>query len=404
MPFIFNRQPIDRVANVYIGIDFGATYTKLAFRVMDAGTNTLAGRIKTIQIENPEQGGQTTRYYPSKLGFNSKNGELIFHDFKQSNIEEVKYFKYSILNTILPTTGAIQRVKTKNAIPCLCAAFFLAHMIKIIKGDVEKSDDVRNYNELKWHINMGKPANKFNEKSYHIYDEVLQIAWQLVEGYSGFIQHKIKLEELDGKYTELRTQVNSSPNPNLHTVPELYAEIVAFLQSSSVDQGLYTVVDVGGATVDLAVFFKEISNNIPSIRCVAQEVSPVGYEIFRQDSNNIENVQRIDFCYGNALTDVYQRHRFLIQNLQRHKVFFMGGARGVKFYREHVLGMSEVHVQNFINFPDTIEVDIVDFLSSNRNTFKSNLNTDFLDQRLLIAQMLAQPFVEIPKLKGAPWF
>ena len=131
MPFVFNPRIRNRIANGYIGIDFGATYTKLAFCVMDVNTRTLAGRIQTLQIADPEQAGQRTRYYPSKLGFNPESGELVFHDFRATNIEEVKYFKYSILNNILPTEGAIQRVKTRNAVPYLCAAFFLAASLRL---------------------------------------------------------------------------------------------------------------------------------------------------------------------------------------------------------------------------------------------------------------------------------
>jgi hypothetical protein len=112
----------------------------------------------------------------------------------------------------------------------------------------------------------------------------------------------------------------------------------------------------------------------------------------------------MDGVYGNAIMDAYNRMKGSIQGLQKnqdkHKVFFLGGGRVIPFYETHVLKMAGAHV-NSLYIPETVVKDVMEFLQYQR--IRDLLKIKIGDHRLLISQMLAQPYDRIPELDGRSW-
>ena len=75
----------------------------------------------------------------------------------------------------------------------------------------------------------------------------------------------------------------------------------------------------------------------------------------------------------------------------------MGGARSVGFYHDAVAYMSLCHANGWTCYPGSCEDDMVRFMQG-----KANLDVND-NPRLLISQMLAQPFEKMPELSGQPW-
>ena len=76
-------------------------------------------------------------------------------------------------------------------------------------------------------------------------------------------------------------------------------------------------------------------------------------------------------------------------------VFVMGGARDVAFYRTSIEHMKKA--QEAAGIPFFKDADVFDYVGQNTRLEIRN------DQRLVISQMLAQPYEMIPEIDKMPW-
>ena len=386
----------EKVAEIYVGIDFGTTFTKVSFQV---GAREGATKYSIRYSMSPSEDAYCI---PSKLGYAKNSDELVFVQGEfQDDIDEVKYFKYSMIEKGVPRHRDLdRRPALKNDPQRLCSAFYLAHLLKDIKSRVQEHYAVKGrYAALRWYVNMGVPVSDFNAKPKPIYDEALNVAWHLAE--NEVLLPRMDLGHLDSLYSSWID--HSTWSGRLNTVPELYAEIIMFLQDKSVDKGFYSVIDIGGGTVDLAVFFKRIDRYTQhvEISCVAQDVCPLGYEMYRKVLGQEGACRRMRASYGTLMDAAYQHQRNEMKRVQenggRLVHFYMGGARSVQFYHDAVAEMVGVHQGVWSCYPGSADGDMVAFMKG-----KSNLEVDD-NPRLLISQMLAQPFEKMPELSGKPW-
>lgn len=410
MAFIFKKKSVSgtsgiqcsnditpgKEAEIYVGIDFGTTFTKVSFQV-----GAREGATK-YSLRYSMSSSEDAYCLPSKLGYARSTDELVFaQEHLQDGVDEVKYFKYSMIEKGVPRHRNLdQRPALKNDPQRLCSAFYLAHLLRDIKTRVQEHQSVKGrYQCLRWYVNMGVPVSDFNAKPKPVYDEALNVAWHLAE--DDTLSDRMALDRVDSLYCKWLDR--SQWSGRLNTVPELYAEIIMFLQDKSVDTGFYSVIDIGGGTVDLAVFFKRIDlyTQRVEISCVAQDVCPLGYEIYRNVLSEECAVKRMRRSYGTLMDAAYHHQRNEMMRVQQnggHLVhFYMGGARSVPFYHNVVEGMVGVHQSSWSCYPGAKDGDMVAFMRG-----KGNLEVDD-NTRLLISQMLAQPFELIPELSGKPW-
>lgn len=386
-----------KAAEIYVGIDFGTTFTKVSFQI-----GGKEGATK-YSIRFFDFDGEEAYCLPSKLGYDKSSDELVFTPTAiDKGIEEVKYFKYSMIEKGVPRHDNLdKRAALDNDPQRLCSAFYLAHVISMIKETISAHPAVSGrFETLRWYINMGVPVSDFNAKPKPIYDEALNVAWQLVEG--GELSPRMKLTHLDGLYS--RGVNHDSWCNRLNTVPELYAELIMFLQNKAVDTGFYSVIDIGGGTVDLAVFFKRIDlySKKVEISCVAQEVCPLGYEMYKEVLGEEKAYKRMHESYGTVISNAYLNHRSDMRKAKQNGNplihFYMGGAGKVQFYHDAVDYMINVHIRSWSEcYPGAAEKDMISFMKN-----KQDLEVDD-NPRLIISQMLAQPFEMMPELSGKPW-
>lgn len=83
-----------------------------------------------------------------------------------------------------------------------------------------------------------------------VFSEVLHVGWEFSKTKAGE-ERTTSLEDLDNFYSENKT---ISDPEHLNCIPELYAEVLLYYQDRNVPEGLYCVVDIGGGTVDIALF------------------------------------------------------------------------------------------------------------------------------------------------------
>jgi hypothetical protein len=313
----------------------------------------------------------------------------------------VKYFKYSMIERGVPRNiDDLKEGRTFNDPQRLCSAFYLGHLIRKVKDIILEHRAVKDrYKNIRWYINMGVPVSDFAAKPKPIYDEALNVAWQLSE--FGELRQKFSIFTLDEFYSKWLD--HSTWSSRLNTVPELYAEIIMFLQAKTTDSGFYGVVDIGGGTMDLAIFKKRIDmyTRQTEIYCIAQDVSPMGYEMYRFLNNQKEAEKRIRGSYADSLMKGRNNHKWEMKKLFDRggflELFFMGGARNVKIYHDVISETDYDCVRAWSKYPGRKESDILDFM---KGQFSLEVEGN---SRLVISQMLAQPFEKMPQLVGQEW-
>lgn len=396
-PKSFSTQSsvVPRVREIYLGIDFGTTFTKVSFQIGDREGTT------KYSLKFQAEGDEEDYCLPSLLGYNAESCSLVFtQEPEDDGVEEIKYFKYSMIERGVPRNKSVDGQPTANDPQRLCSAFYIAHVLKMTKREVLKHRVMKDVaGDVRWYVNMGVPVSDFNARPKPIYDEALNVAWNLSE--STILDEEMGLRELDEFYS--RWIDHKTWSSRLNTVPELYAELIMFLQDRTVDTGFYSVIDIGGGTVDMAVFFKRIGmydGNV-EISCVAQDVCPLGYEIYKNVLVDQSVRGRMKAAYGGLVDVAYHCYRHEMEKARNSGIrfvhFFMGGARSVEFYRLCVDEMISVHRGAWLCYPGAEFGDMVEFMKG-----KYFLDVDD-NPRVLISQMLAQPFERMPELVGQPW-
>lgn len=82
------------------------------------------------------------------------------------------------------------------------------------------------------------------------------------------------------------------------------------------------------------------------------------------------------------------------KNKQKLCCFLLGGGKSLQFYSQAIQHMAYAHSKAV--FPPEVITDIKEYINNNPDLkVKSN--------RLIISQMLAQPYEKIPSIKDMPW-
>ncbi len=224
----------------------------------------------------------------------------------------------------------------------------------------------------------------------------------------------------------------------MNILPEIYAEVLLYQQYLNTPAGFYTVVDIGGGTEDIATCLKMTDRFGEQVDCLAQNVIGYGFDSLSEkivksvnagstqkakaflkqkvDFNNDEFLRaaiplEVDFeklrdarrqcrtLFGTCVQEARRKRNEVLEQtvdarLPMH-VFVMGGARSVEFYRVSIEYMKKA--QGNAGIPFFKDSDVFDYIG--RNTRLEIRN----DQRLVISQMLAQPFEMIPEINNMPW-
>lgn len=378
----------DIVQQIYLGIDFGTSYTKVSYSY--APTNV--PQIQTIKW-NGDFFKQTVLYIQNdKLYFDKPNG----------NYQEVKYFKYSIVESELKNNSQI----TKNNFEQMCCVYFLAQVIKrsliVIKNDLH----IQNMETIKVSVNMGVPLENFydevNKNNKGLYLDILEDAVLLAGGCAvkaTIPENQVLISNLDNVYTEiLKKKARVLWNVNVY--PELAAELMLYHQSKFVPDGVYSIIDVGGGTVDIALFQKKKGTLESSsyMYCLGQKVLPYGVEILQKTPHKVsENNYKKTFSEMIINSKNYMDVHY--HDYKKLDVFFLGGGSTNNWYTNYISQVKLLYGNEYKYGipPLTFARSIEEFIESDETLLQKN-------QRLIISQMLARHKDDIENVKGFPDF
>ena len=367
---------------VFLGVDFGTSFTKIAFQVLPSAIKNIIS-IPYETADNP--------FFPSVVYFDPTTKSLSWS--KEPDTIEVKYFKYAMAFDELgfPVAQQMQCGDSKQAAE-LCSIFYLACLFHAVRSTIEAC--VLQHGEpatsLRWAVNMGMPTKSIrNERIVSVYTNVLQCAWELSFD-SSVDSYRMNITDLCRKRSEL---LKSQTVAHINVVPELFAEVLLYHQNPNIPAGLYTVVDIGGGTMDVSTFKKDREEKKWVVFCMSESVAPLGVEIV---NNQRRFEPMIKQTYGSCVWIARNKLPTALQKGFPHKWFLLGGGRTVQIYRNSISEMAREHSQYGI--VKQSEGDVENLIP------KQWVQKPIGDRpdRLIISQMLAQPFGAIPSVEGDP--
>ena len=382
---IFSSSQRQSVTHIFIGIDFGTSYTKVSYSYASASVP----QIHTIDWGNGDFFKQTILYIQNdRLYFEKPIGECL----------EVKYFKYSLIEEKLKNNS----VPTKKSFEEMCCVYFLAHILKQTLEQIKSSLKIENLDSIKTYVNMGVPLENFykdsNKKTKGLYQDILENAVTLAGGSKVKVelpQNQVLISNLDDVYSELSCK-KAELNWHANVYPELAAEILLYHQSKFVPDDVYAVIDVGGGTVDMALFQKETSSRTKEAYkyCIGQKIVPYGIEILNlHKSTELERKLQEEFC--KILVETKKSGWINQEKFENLPVFFLGGGAGELYYQT-LIKDTTTRLKSALVFL-SFKYDIMKFINSEETLLQKN-------QRLIISQMLARPTDDIGDVKGFPDF
>lgn len=261
---VYRIRKRDKPMIVYIGLDFGTSYTKAAY-YLGAGRKGIVTFSKDKEAE----------FLPSVVYYD-KNAKTLSMQVQSSQAEEIRYFKYSMLKGEELFSNAVKKSFNNEYSKFyeLCSVYFLSQCLLFIKDHLQKENPEVNF---KWNINMGVPLDNFSESNdKYLYNRVLKAAYDI---FQENIRGTMNLSDLYKYYSH-----DYEEHSSLKTFPELYAEVLQLYNDTSVQDGLYIIIDIGGGTVDAACLRITTGNeecSDRSIEFITKMVEPCGLEVLK---------------------------------------------------------------------------------------------------------------------------
>lgn len=345
---------------IYLGIDFGTTFTKLSY---------------LIDQNNRDCIKLSGKYFIPSVIYS--NGKCFSMKKKSAYYVPLKYFKFNMMpqddnkRIIDPDTKLIAN---KLSIPIqelslLSSVFYLVNIIQ------ECSNKVGNGF---FSINLGVPYPP-DRKDIRLFETVLFVAASIVrENRTSEIEDVSILSTL---YEEYREKLGDGKIEDylLTTTPEIVAEADYLLSRQTYSLGDYMIIDVGGGTTDFAY----IRKNQNGYDAIYYDVEPLGYET-KEKFGDREYLNQI----SNAVLSFIKTCRKLVSDVHKEAtVLLFGGGIGDNQIKDKLLGtIVKTEVKKYYGF--TLLSDDRPFPN---DYFLNKKLDDFCKKRLVITTQLSNP-------------
>ena len=377
------------ISNIFIGIDFGTSYTKVSYSYAPTDNP----QIHTLKWNDDF-------FKPTVLFIKD---ERLFFDKPDGESKEVKYFKYSMLEESLINN---RPYGTKNNFEEMCCVYFLAQLIKRSLQKIQDELHLDDIYALEISVNMGVPLENFyeekNKKNKGLYLDILENAVTLAGGskvQAIIPKNQVLLSNLDSVYSEMLCK-KASLNWKANVYPELAVELLLYHESDFVHDGLYAVVDIGGGTVDMALFQKKTDSTTKekTMACINQDIQPYGIEVRKLNSISENQLMRMlaEVIVG-AKNNNKENHWVPDENFKTIDIFFLGGGANDNWYLKTIKRTPSEHKWERSGIGTDFDKDLADLIKADNRIIEK-------EQRLIISQMLARHPDEITNVKGFPNF
>jgi len=294
-----------RKVEINLGIDFGTSYTKVSYRIIG---KEIVGFIPFSKNSNECE----CTMHPSKL-FLDETGRLFFQYKNEMNLARaLEYFKMQLAGM---SFGYVYENKDlATPVPDLLCAFYLAHVIRFSQKKVIELENL-NGASIRWSGNLGIPIGYYESESRARFDGVLKVA--VTASMRDLFPSVISLKELDAIYIKC-TQDAAPETADFFLTSELEAEVRGLTADSTTLNGVYAVFDIGGGTIDGAVFEYKRADGKPYINFLTALIAPLGFEACVDRIKNSFSVSSVADALRNGKCNIPLPDEKIIQQVHRH--------------------------------------------------------------------------------------
>jgi hypothetical protein len=253
------RPQAELPVEMVIGIDFGTRYTKIA--VSD-------GRQRQVWIDD---GGQ--KLIPSVIHVAPNGHVLSYPSPELSDSEKIEYLKMLLAESSDRVFRSVRQNVHGKPIEGLVrplAAAFLSGLIRHVRASVIRRRPDLQQRPVKWFVNVGVPVQHY-DANMDAFREVAAVAFH----WSQRDLSKYKIDDLKSAYDQFIGNLDCKSSP-AQVVPELTAAIHQLIRDPNREDTLYGLVDVGGGTLDGAIFHVNRSGIGRPLRIHAARVDQCG--------------------------------------------------------------------------------------------------------------------------------
>lgn len=271
---------------VTIGLDFGSSTTKVCYRIQSPDID------KDGVVRFSGDGATSNGLLLDSVVYVAGDWQyLSYKEFAFS--KKVLYLK----------TDLIARFEESNDTEAhkLVSSYFIAYVIGAAKDYVERNEArILSKHRVIWIVNIGVPVDHDGVGLEKIYREMAQVA--VLHHREAFRFYLISTERWQ-KYYESAKETPVK-NVDYHLTPELLAEVTDVFEDPEVDEGISLVVDVGSATVDIAVVAldRHSSDVQHNVGFIAAKVGTLGVDNTVRYIQGMQGANR-DFPIKHALMD-----------------------------------------------------------------------------------------------------
>jgi len=251
-PITTQPQTLTRKPMIHIGIDFGTSWTKVAYRVLQS--NRMGVQPYSADVAFPKEDGKTTPFARSVIYHNSNGvfrtaehfgSDIIQCDDNESAMTE---FKMSF-----NTNEGDEKVN-------LISLFFLSRIIHFSKKYITTSLELNGFeDQIEWSATLGIPTGYIHSPIDTVTDKWLKNWFQTEREYVG----------------------------DLNVMPELQASIFSLTHDTKFPEGIFSLFDIGGGTLDGSVFHFTRSSTGRKINVLRSQVIDSGVEKIKSRISNL---------------------------------------------------------------------------------------------------------------------
>lgn len=245
--------------DVFIGLDFGTSYTKAAVGLKD--------QIFVVDWHGVSAG--TDQYLlPSEYSIMA-DGSCQIGQAPDVTLDKIRQrLKHPLIDPAVSSASLAS------------AAVFLALVLRYIRAWVffhhaGKIGD----SSIRWMLNIGAPSNGLeNDRHKYAYLNMCSAAWSMSVSES---------EPTDTQAVELIKGWQKDVLPkdliDLNVLPEFVAQIAGYVQSAQRQRGLHALVDVGGGTLDVVTFIVHERDGEDVFPFLVPEIKALGTQMLNQN-------------------------------------------------------------------------------------------------------------------------
>ena len=245
--------------DVFIGLDFGTSYTKAAVGLKD----------QIFAVDWHGVSGGADRYLlPSEYSIMA-DGSCQIGQAPDVPVDHVRqHLKHPLID------AAVSAASLANA------AVFLALVLRHVRAWVFfHHGDKIGRSSIRWMLNIGAPSNGLeNERHRRAYLKMCSSAWSMSTSELG--PSAAYAGELIAAW---QPDVLPKDLIGLDVLPEFVAQIAGYVQSAQRQRGLHALVDVGGGTLDVVTFIVHERDGEDVFPFLVPEIRALGTQMLYQN-------------------------------------------------------------------------------------------------------------------------